>query len=264
MRLASPSPIPTATLKPSPSPTSTPVAAGPAVETPAHTLELATAAPQQEKTGSSRRDLPTPPTVGPVAPPSGDRRKVDPAVKRQIIAEFQKQIAFVLAEVKTATGNLREIERLDQVKALPSGASSHVTLLANQARLFRVQLGNEVTFFECLSEIQTVDSLVVLDEATRDIAAKDTPTARKNIGIFRSRYSEPTGESQKPLWRYLTSLYSLCDRLKTEAEGYLTRAHSLETEGKKAEALQEYREISRIYPNAVTTEKIRQLESQSQ
>jgi hypothetical protein len=227
-------------------------------------LELATAAPQHDKAGSSGHDLPTPPTAGPVAPPSGNRRKIDPAVKRQIIVEFQKQIAFVLGEVKTATGDFREVERLDQVKALPSGASSHVTLLANQARLFRAQLGNEVTFFECLNEIQAVDSLVVHDEATRDIAAKDTPTARKNIGIFRSRYSEPTGEGQKPLWRYLTSLYSLCDRLKTEAEGHLTRAHSLETEGKKAEALQEYREISRIYPNAITTQKIRQLESQSQ
>lgn len=169
----------------------------------------------------------------------------------------------MLGEVRNASGDFRAIERLDQVRALPSGASSHVTLLANQARVFRAQLGNEVTFFECLNEIQTVDSLVVLDEATRDIAAKDTPTARKNLGIFRSRYSEPTAETQKPLWRYLTSLYSLCDRLKTEAEGHLTRAHSLETQGKKAEALEEYREISRIYPNAITTEKIRQLESQS-
>lgn len=168
-----------------------------------------------------------------------------------------------MGQVRDATGNFRQIERLDQVKALPSGASSHVTLLANQARLFRAQLGNEVTFYECLNEIQAVDSLVALDEATRDIAAKDTPTARKNLGIFRSRYTEPSGEAQKPLWRYLSSLYSLCDRLKTEAEGHLTRAHSLELEGKKSEALREYREISRIYPNAVTTEKIRQLESQS-
>lgn len=168
-----------------------------------------------------------------------------------------------MGQVKEATANFREIDRLDQVRALPSAASSHVTLLANQARIFRAQLGNEVTFYECLSEIQAVDSLVVLDEATRDIAAKDTPTARKNLSVFRSRYSEPTAEAQKPLWRYLTSLYSLCDRLKTEAEGHLTRAHSLESQGKKAEALREYREISRIYPNAITTEKIRQLERQS-
>lgn len=168
-----------------------------------------------------------------------------------------------MGQAKDATANFREIDRLDQVRALPSAASSHVTLLANQARVFRAQLGNEVTFYECLSEIQAVDSLVVLDEATRDIAAKDTPTARKNLTIFRSRYSEPTSEAQKPLWRCLMSMYSLCERLKTEAEGHLSRAHSLESEGKKADALREYREISRIYPNAITTEKIRQLERQS-
>ena len=180
-----------------------------------------------------------------------------------MIAEFQKQIAFVMAQVKEATGNFREVERLDQVKALPPTASSHVTLLANQARLFRAQLGYEVTFYECLSEMQAVDSLVVIDEATRDIAAKDTPTARKNMSVFRSRYSEPTAESQKPVWRYIVSLYSLCDRLKTEAQEHLTRAHSFELEGKKVEALREYQEISRIYPNAITTEKIRQLQNRT-
>jgi len=252
--LRSPSPTPTPRWSPLPSPTST---AAPTVEPSGHARELATAAPQQSAVESPRN------SPAPAPPVSGDRRKIDPVVKRQIIAEFQKEISFVLGEVKGATGNFHEVDRLDQVHALPSGASSHVTLLANQARLFRAQLGNEVTFYECLNEIQAVDSLVVLDEATRDIAAKDTPTARKNLGVFRSRYSEPTSEPQKPLWRYLMSVYSLCDRLKAEAEGHLTRAHSLELEGKRLEALREYQEISRIYPNAITTEKIRQLQSRT-
>lgn len=208
-------------------------------------------------------ELPPAPSATPRTPGSPGQRKIDPAVKRQMIAEFQKQIAFVMAQVKESTGNFREVERLDQIKALPPTASSHVTLLANQARLFRAQLGYEVTFYECLSEMQAVDSLVVIDEATRDIAAKDTPTARKNMSVFRSRYSEPTSESQKPMWRYILSLYSLCDRLKTEAQEHLTRAHSFESEGKKAEALREYQEISRIYPNAITTEKIRQLQNRT-
>lgn len=138
-----------------------------------------------------------------------------------------------------------------------------MTLLANQAREFRAVLGYEVTYYECLAEIQTVDALGIVDEATRDIAAKDTPSARKTLEAFRTRYSEPTGETQKPLWRYLVSLFSLCERLKTEAEGHLQRALSLQSAGKKADALQEYREIERIYPNPITAEKIRQLESQS-
>ena len=262
--LPKPSPTPMPHFSPLPTPTSTPISSAPIVEAPVHSLELATAPPQQQKAEPPRPNLsPVPNATGPNPPISGGQRKIDPVVKRQIIAEFQKQISFVMGQVKDATANFRPVDRLDQVKPLPAAASSHVTLLANQARVFRAQLGFEVTFYECLNEIQAVDSLVSLDEATRDIAAKDTPTARKNLGIFRSRYSEPTSEAQKPLWRYLSSLYSLCDRLKTEAEGHLTRAHSLESEGKTAEALREYREISRIYPNAITTEKIRQLESRS-
>ncbi len=190
-------------------------------------------------------------------------RKIDPDLKRQIVAAFKKQIDFVLAQVRDATDNFREIDRLEQVRSLPPAASSHVTLLANSARDVRARLGYEVTFYECLSEIQTVDALVVVDESTRDIEAKDAPTARKTLELFRTRYSEPSSEAQKPLWRYLISIYSLCDRLKTEAEGHLQRARSLESEGKKADALGEYREIYRIYPNKVTSERIRLLETQS-
>ncbi len=228
-----------------------------------HTLELASPSPQRKTEEVARRELPPASQVAPTASGSGGGRKIDPNVKRQIIANFKKQIDFVFGQVRDATGNFREVERLEQVRGLPPAVSSHVTLLANQAREFRAKLGYEVTFYECLTEIQTVDSLVVVDEATRDIAAKDTPTARKTLSIFRSRYSEPTADSQKLLWRYLVSTYSLCERLKTEAERHLTQAHSFESQGKKADALREYREISRIYPNSVTTEKIRQLESQS-
>jgi hypothetical protein len=226
-------------------------------------LELASPAPQRKTEETARRELPPAPQAAPTSSASGGRRKIDPNVKRQIIADFKKQIDFVFGQVRDATENFREVERLEQVRSLPPAASSHVTLLANQAREFRAKLGYEVTFYECLAEIQAVDSLVVVDEATRDIAAKDTPTARKTLSVFRSRYSEPTADAQKPLWRYLVSNYSLCERLKTEAEGHLTRAHSLESQGKKADALREYREIERIYPNPITAEKIRQLESQS-
>jgi hypothetical protein len=194
---------------------------------------------------------------------AGGSRKIDPNLKRQIIADFRKQIDFVLGQVRDATGNLREVDQLQQVRSLPAPASAHVTLLANEARIFRAKLGYDVTYYECLTEIQAVDELTVVDEATRDIAAKDMPSARKTLATFRSRYSEPTAESQKPLWRYLISLLSLCERLKTEAEGHLQRALSLQSAGKKADALGEYREIYKIYPNPVTAEKIRQLESQS-
>jgi hypothetical protein len=244
-----------------PAPASTP---GPSVEIPRHNLELSSSpAPQLEAGKLARRESsPLPQTsTAPSAP--GGARKIDPNLKRQIIADFKKKIDFVFGQVRDATGNFREVDRLEQVRNLPPSVSAHVTLLANQAREFRAVLGYEVTYYECLAEIQTVDALGIVDEVSRDIAAKDTPSARKTLETFRTRYSEPTAETQKPLWRYLVSLFSLCDRLKTEAEGHLQRALSLQSAGKKADALQEYREIERIYPNPITAEKIRQLESQS-
>jgi hypothetical protein len=209
-----------------------------------------------------RAASPSPKTAPTVLAPNGSR-KIDPAMKRQIIAAFNKEIDFVLGQVRDATNNFREIERLEQVRSLPPAVSSHVTLLASMARDFRARLGYEVTFYECLSEIQTVDALVAVDESTRDIETKDAPTARKALEGFRTRYSEPSSDAQKQLWHYLVSMFSLCDRLKTEAEGHLQRARSLESDGKRADALREYREIYRIYPNKVTAERIRLLESQS-
>jgi hypothetical protein len=248
-------------------PTSTPASAtapGPSVEVQGHNLEPSSSPAPQVKIEEPARREPSPlprTSTAPSAP--GSARKIDPNLKRQIIADFKKKIDFVFGQVRDATGNFREVDLLEQVRNLPPSASAHVTLLANQAREFRMALGYEVTYYECLAEIQTVDELGVVDEVTRDIAAKDTPSARKTLGTFRTRYSEPTAETQKPLWRYLVSLLSLCDRLKTEAEGHLQRALSLQSAGKKADALQEYREIERIYPNPVTAEKIRQLENQS-
>jgi len=183
-------------------------------------------------------------------------------MKRQIIAAFKKQIDGVLGEVRNATDNFGEVQRLDQVRSLPAGVSSHVTLLAAMAQEFRARLGYEVTYYECLAEVQTVDALTVVDEVTSDIQAKDAPVARKALETFRSRYSEPASEVQKPLWHYLNTLYSLCDRLKTEAEAHLNKARSFETEGKKDDALRELREIYRLYPNKMTLERIHVLESQ--
>jgi hypothetical protein len=237
---------------------------GPVVEAPVHTLELARSPEPQMNPGQVPRAAASasPKTMPNISAP-GCSRKIDPYAKRQLIAQFKQQIDFVLGQVRDATDNFREIERLDQVRGLPPAVSSHVTLLANSARDFRARLGYEITFYECLSEMQAVDSLVVVDESTRDLAAKDAPTARKTLETLQSRYTAPNAEAQKPMWRYLNSIYSTCNRLKTEAQGHLERARSLESAGNKTEALREYREIYRLYPNKVTAERIRLLEGQS-
>ena len=204
---------------------------------------------------------PVPKNKPAVTRPSGSPR-IDPNAKRQLIAEFKKEIDLVLGQVREATNNFREVDRLEQVRSLPPAVSSHVTLLTVSAREFRTVVGYEVTFYECLAEMQTVDALLVVDQSIGIIAAKDAPIARKTLAAFRTRYPKPSAEAQKPLWRYIDSMYALCDRLKNEAEGRLQRARSLESEGKKADALHEYREINRIYPNKVTQERIRLLEAQ--
>jgi len=180
-----------------------------------------------------------------------------------MIEELRKQTESVLVQVRDATGNFREMDRLEAVQNLPAPASASVTALAVRARDFRAKLGYEVVAYECLAEIEAVEGLVLVDEITRDIAAKDTPGARKKLLGFLNRYHEPTADNQKPLWRYLTSASSLCDRLEKEAEPHLRKAQSLQSLGNKSEALREYQEIYRIYPNPATAEKIRQLESES-
>jgi hypothetical protein len=126
-----------------------------------------------------------------------------------------------------------------------------------------LQVGEEVATYECWAEIEAVQALVLVDEITRDIAAKDVPTARSKLSGFLTTYSAPSAASQKPLWHYLSSAFALCNRLKNEAADRLQRAQSFESAGKKSEALREYREIYQIYPNPIAAEKIRQLEAPS-
>jgi hypothetical protein len=180
-----------------------------------------------------------------------------------MIEQLRKETESVLAQVRDATGNFHEIDQLGAVQNLPAPVSVSVTVLAARARDFRMKVGYEVAAYECLAEMEAVEALALVDEITRDIVAKDTPTARKKLSAFLKRYHEPAADSQKPLSRYLNSVLSLCNRSKDEAETHLQRAQSLGSAGKTSEALREYQEIYRIYPNPITAERIRQLEGQS-
>jgi hypothetical protein len=220
-------------------------------------LELATP-PSSLRNALEEAPWPEPSASSPSA--TAIPREVDS--KNRMIAEFKEQTASVLAQVSDATANFRQIDRPDTVLPLPGPVAASIALLVNRARDFRSKLGYEIAFHESRVETETVDALTVVDRIARDFARANVPAVRMTLLNFLNRYPEPPGDNQKRLWRYLTSALSLCNRLKDQAETHLKGAHSLELAGKKSEAIREFQEIYRIYPNPATAEKIRQLEAQ--
>lgn len=212
---------------------------------------------------SLRNALEEEPLFGPSgAKPSPTTASPGAKSKEQMIAQFKKQTESVLAQVRDATGNFREISRFDAVQALPASVKASVASLADQARDFRAKLGYEVTFYECGAETAMVEALTTLDGTTRAVTEKNAPGGRQQLIAFFRRYPAPTRDNQKPLWRYLTSVLLACEKAKKDAEGHLERAQSLSAAGKKSEALREYEEIYRIYPNPITADRIKLLQEQ--
>jgi len=179
-----------------------------------------------------------------------------------MIAEFKKETGLVLGQVKGATQNFREVEQMDSVTTLPAEVSASVSSLGDQARDFRAKLGYEVTFYECGAETAIGEALIAVDQSTRDVAEKNAPAGRMKLMNFFKRYPAPTRDNQKALWRYLASILTATNRAKKEAEEHLDRAKALESAGNKGEALTEYKEIYRVYPNTITGDKIRELQEQ--
>jgi hypothetical protein len=223
-------------------------------------LELATPPPSLRMTVGAAaspqvflRSTPTPP---PVSPPPADT-----AVKGGTVADLKEQTQSVLSRVGDATGNFHEIDQLDSVEKLPAPISESVVSLVDRAHERRLELGYEEALKEYGTEIQTADALSVVDQITRNIAFNNAPAANSKLADFLKSNPRPTADSQKPLWRYLTSVQLLCGRLEKEANIHLQRAQSLASAGKSSEAIQEYREANRIFPNPATAEKIRKLSS---
>jgi len=195
--------------------------------------------------------------------PSSSPAAVDLAVRDRIIVDFKEQTQSVQSRVGDATGDFREIDRLESVQKLPAPVSESVDSLVDRARDFRSKLGYETALRECRTETGTVDALSAVDQVTRNIAANNAPAASSRLADFLKSNPEPTADSQKALWRYLTSMQLLCSRLEKEAEIHLQRARSLASAGRTGDAIREYQEAYRTFPNPATAEKIHQLQSNS-
>ncbi len=201
--------------------------------------------------------LPTPSLL------SSSPAAAETAVKNRMITDFKEQTQSVLSRVGEATGNFHEIDRLDLVQQLPLPVSESVSSLVDRARDFRAKLGYETALSECRTETATVDALSAIDQITRNIAGKDASAANSRLTDFLKSNPEPMVDNQKPLWRYLTSIRLLCNRLEKEAEIHLQRAQASASAGRIGDAIREYQEAYRAFPNPATAEKTRQLQRNS-
>ena len=227
----------------------TPAPSAPAPSAPA-TSAPATSAPATS--------IPAPSIPAPSTPPA-----VEPEVKSRMITDFKEQTQAVLSRVGDATGNFREIDRLDSVRQLPPPVSESVASLVDRARDFRAKVGYETALSECRSETETVDALSAVDQSTRNIAGNNASAANSGLTDFLKDNPEPMVDTQRPLWRYLTSMRLLCSRLEKEAETHLERAGAFASAGRTGDAIREYKEAYRTFPNPATAEKIRQLQRNS-
>jgi hypothetical protein len=160
---------------------------------------------------SPRASVPATPSSA-SSQPSSSPAAIDPAVKNRMITDFKDETQSVLSRVSDATGNFHVIDRLESVKKLPAPVSERVGSLVERARDFRSKIGYETALQEYRTETETVDALSVVDQITRNIANKDTSAACSRLTDFLKNNPEPAADSQKPLWRYLTSMRSLCSR----------------------------------------------------
>ena len=202
-------------------------------------------------------------TAEPSATAPSTPAAVEPEVKNRMIMDFKEQTQVVLARVGDATGDFQEIDRLDSVQRLPAAVSESVASLVDRARDFRAKLGYETALSECRSETETVDALSAVVRSTRNIAGSDASAANSGLTDFLKNNPEPMIDAQRPLWRYLTSMRLLCSRLEKEAETHLQRAGAFASAGRTGDAIREYQEAYRIFPNPATAEKIRQLQRNS-
>jgi len=202
-------------------------------------------------------------TPAPSPPAPSTPAAAEPEVKGRMISDFKEQTQLVLSRVGDATGNFREIDRLDSVQQLPPPVSESVASLVDRARDFRAKIGYETALSECRTETETVDALSAVDQSTRNIAGNDASAANSGLTDFLKNNPEPTVDTQRPLWRYLTSMRLLCSRLEKEAETHSERAGAFAATGRIGDAIREYEEAYRTFPNPATAEKIRQLQRNS-
>jgi tetratricopeptide (TPR) repeat protein len=197
----------------------------------------------------------------PPMPPSSD--DMESAVRDRMIADFKEETLAVFSQVGDATDHFRSADKLESVPKLPAPVSESVTALSQRARDFRAKVGYETALLDFRTETETVDALSTINQVTRNIAANDASSANARLADFLKSNPEPSAENQAPLWLYLKAMQQLCSRSERDARVHLERGESLAAASRTSEAIREYQEAYRIFPNPATAEKIRQLQANS-
>ena len=192
-----------------------------------------------------------------------ERKAAADAAFANRVADFKKDAADLLAKASLPPADFKEFRTLNDVQELPANLTDNISALAERARSFRAQEGYESDVEACRGEISSVSALEVRSKVAKQLHAGNAAGATVDINSFYKDNPSPPSDAQKDLWRSLASIRSICNRLEEESKTHLERAQSLSASGKSGEAIQEFQEAYKIFPDPTVAETIEQLREAS-
>jgi hypothetical protein len=182
------------------------------------------------------------------------------AERSHLIAEFKDHVQSVLPHVARTVGGVHDISSFDNVKQLPSPVSDSIDKLVDHARRLREKVDSVLALEQCRNETVTAEALQTINEISRNIAAANALVAGSQVSSFLQAHPEPLVDEQKPLWTYLESIRAFCSRRQQDATIHLQRAKSFFSAGRPSDAVREYQEAYRVFPNPQTATKIKEIQ----
>jgi hypothetical protein len=192
-----------------------------------------------------------------------ERKAAAEAALREVIADFKNDTADLLQKASLPASDFQELRTLEDVKELPAATAKSIALLADRVRGFREKKGYDSVIEACRAEISTVNAWETRSKVAQEIHAGNAAAAVVDLASFYQDNPSPASEAQKDLWRSLASIRSICERLDKESETHLERAKSLSSTGKPGDAIREFQEAYRIFPDPKVASIIKKLREDS-
>lgn len=195
-------------------------------------------------------------------PASPNPPRIDTAARTKAVAEFHHAVDSVLAQT-VASGVLTEAKAADDVKELPGALITAIVDLGDKAAAFREKFDEDELHAIGYADLHTAAALMHLQKAVGGIKSGDLPGAKSELSLFHEASPNPDAEAQKPLWKTLDALRALCNDLAEQAKPHLQRARSAADAGQNGEAVKEYQQAYKIYPDPETAQTIKRLREDS-